>query len=64
MQPQEELLARDLGGGLAQRRIGELVFGIEPRARRHGLREIGLQVGHAVAVQRRDHEGAREGVAS
>ena len=27
MQPQEQLLAGDLGGGLTQRRIGELVFG-------------------------------------
>ena len=27
MQPQEQLLAGDLGGGLAERRVGELVFG-------------------------------------
>ena len=63
VQPEEQLLAGDLGGGLTERRVGELVFRVEPRARRHGACEIGPQIGHAVAVQRRDHEGAGEGVA-
>ena len=56
MQPDEQLLAGDFRCRLAQRSVGELIVGIEPRPGRHVLRKIGLEIGDTVARQRRDHE--------
>ena len=61
MQPQKELLAGDLGGELAHRQVGNLVFRIVPGALRQRLGQIVEQVLAARAGQRRDHEGALEG---
>ncbi len=44
VQPQEQLLAGDLGGGLAQRSVGQLVLGEEPGPGRHGFGEIGSEI--------------------
>ena len=49
MQPQIELFARDLGGELTQRRIGYLIFRIEPGSWRHLRGKISLEVARAVA---------------
>ena len=56
MQPQEELLAGDLGRRLPERGVGELILGKEPGPRRHGLGEISFEIGDAVAGQRRNHK--------
>jgi hypothetical protein len=44
MQPQIELFARDLGGELAHRQIGNLVFRIIPGPFRQPFRQIVQQV--------------------
>src|SRR5262245_61791254 len=60
MQAQIELLARDLGRKLAQRRVRDLVLGIVPRPLGYVRGEPAFDVGNAVAGQRRGHEGRRE----
>ena len=60
VQPLEQLLARDLGRQLAHRRIRHLIGRIKPRTWRHAVGEPGLEIGHAVAGERRDHEGRIE----
>ena len=60
MQPQIKFLPRDLGGELAQRRIGNLILRIKPRPRRHMAREPAFEVGDAIAGARRQHEGPRK----
>ena len=57
VQALEHFLARDFGGERAQRRVGDLVLGIEPRARLHHRGELVLHALDAVAVERGDHEG-------
>ena len=49
MEAQEQLFPRDLGGKAAHRRIGHLVFGVEPGALRRLVREPRLQIGDAVS---------------
>jgi hypothetical protein len=60
MQPQIELLARDLGRQLAQRRVGDLVRRIMPGSLRHVSCEPALDVADAIARERGDHEGRGE----
>ena len=55
-----ELLARHLGGEHAVGGVGDLVLGEVPRPLGHALRERGLELGHAVAGGRRDHEDRLE----
>ena len=61
MQALKDFLARDLGGEQAQGHIGNLIFRIEPWARRHQPRQLLPEFCDAMAAQRRDHEGVREG---
>ena len=56
MQAQEDLLARDLGRQHAARHVGDLFRGIEPGSFGDEGREPRLQVHHAIAGGRRDHE--------
>jgi hypothetical protein len=60
MQAQKELLARDLGRELAQRRVRDLILGKMPRPLRHVRGEPAFDIGYAVAGERRDHEGRRK----
>ena len=60
VQPLEDFFARDLGGEHAQRRVGELIFRIEPGRGLHQRAELGQQIGDAVAIERGDHEGLDE----
>jgi hypothetical protein len=56
----KNLLARDLGRQLPQGRVRHLVRRIEPRSGRHMLSQPYFHIGHAVAVEGRDHEGRRK----
>ncbi len=60
VQAVEQLLAGDLGGETAQRRVGNLVFRIVPRPFRRLRGEPGLHLADAVAGERRHHEGGGE----
>jgi len=61
VQAQIELLAGDLRSQHAQGKIRKLIRGIEPRSCRHPRRQIVPQIGHAIALQGRHHEGGLEG---
>src|SRR5215468_3822338 len=56
----KDLLPRDLGRKLADRRIRHLVLRIEERPRRNHAGQRPEQIADAVARQGRDHEGAHE----
>ena len=56
MQLQEDLLARDLGGDQALRRIRQLVLRKQPRPRRQAGGEMSLYIIDPVPVEARDHE--------
>ena len=56
MQAQEHFLARDLGGPLLQRGVGDLILRKEPDAGRHPAGEVTPKVDHTVAGQGGDHE--------
>src|SRR5262249_14796806 len=60
MQAQIELLARDLGRQLPQRRVGDLVGGIVPWSFRHMPGKPRLDIADAIAAERRDHESRAE----
>ena len=54
VQPLEHLLARDLGGERAHRRVGDLVLGIEPRPLRHHRARDRASAGRARRRSRRE----------
>ena len=60
MQTQGQLLAGDLGCDIAHRQIGDLVFGVEPRAFRHLSGQPLAQRVDAVAALGGDHKSFGE----
>ncbi len=61
MQPLEDLLPRDFGGERAQRRVGNLIFGIKPGSGRHARRQMRSEQWDAMALESRDHDGLGKG---
>ena len=62
MQPQRQLFAGHLGGDHAQRQVGDLVFGVKPRAFGQGFAQPVLQILGPVAALGGDQEGLGEGI--
>ena len=56
METLEHLLARDLRREGADRGVGDLIFRVEPRPRRHHAAKMRDELGYAVPFERGDHE--------